>query len=159
MRTALAKRALGPLVVLALAFLVGYLRASGPRTRFTQAIAALSKSEQSALESAPRLAVANAIWAMGSEDAVKRMLRSELDRLPETETESRARARVFVRFGIIDSNPDGQAAVFFQACVSDPTLCDRAKLIAFAERETRVRFVEPGQRLPLYLMSGHPQLP
>jgi hypothetical protein len=157
MRAQLTKRALGPLLVLSLAFLIGYARANSQNARFTQAIAALSKAERSALESAPRLAVANAIWAMGSEDAVKSMLRSELDRLPEAE--GAARARVFVRFGIIDSNPDGQAAVFFQACASDPNLCDRAKLIAAAERETRVRFVDPGRHLPLYLMSGHPQVP
>jgi hypothetical protein len=94
---------------------------------------------------------------LGSEDAVKKMLRAELDRLPEAE--GKARARVLVRFGIIDSNPDGQAAVFFQACVADPSLCDRARLIAAAERETHARLVEPGQHLPLYLMSGHPRVP
>lgn len=151
------KRALGPLAILVLALLLGYARASEPRARFAQAIAALSSSERTALESGPGLVIANAIWALGSEDAVKKMLRSELDRLPEAE--GAARARVFVRFGIIDSNPDGQAAVFFQACVSDPSLCDRARLIAAAERETHARLVEPGQHLPLYLLSGHPQLP
>jgi len=153
----LAKRALGPIVVLALAFLIGYARANGERAPFAHALAALSKTERNALSSAPTLAVGNAIWALGSEDAVRKMLRAELDRLPESE--GAARARVFVRHGIIDSNPDGQAAVFFQACVADPSLCDRARLIAAAERETRARFVEPGQHLPLYLMSGHPQVP
>jgi len=157
MRPVLAKRALGPLAIFALALLIGYARASGPRARFAQAIAALSDSERSALESAPGFVIANAIWALGSEETVKRMLRTELDRLPEAE--GAARARVLVRFGIIDSNPDGQAAVFFQACVSDPSLCDRARLIAAAERETRARLVEPGRHLPLYLLSGHPQVP
>jgi hypothetical protein len=153
----LAKRARGPLLVLLAFFLIGYVRANGQRAEFAQAIAALSQSERAALESAPRRAIANTIWALGSEDAVKKLLRSELDRLPEAE--GAARARTFVRFGIIDSNPDGQAAVFFQACVSDPSLCDRPRLIAAAERETRVRLVDPGQHLPLYLTSGHPQLP
>jgi hypothetical protein len=154
---ALTPRVLGPLAVLALSALIGYLVASGPRARFAQAVAALSNAERSSLESAPKLAVANAVWAMGSEDAVKKMLRTELDRLPESE--GAARGCTFVRFGIMDSNPDGQAAVFFQACVSDPSLCDRARLIAAAERETRARLREPGQHLPLYLMSGHPQVP
>jgi len=152
-----ARRALGPVLTFVLALLLGYARANGERAQFAQATAALSLTERAALESAPELAVANAIWALGNEDAVKKMLRSELDRLPEAE--GRARARVFVRFGIVDSNPDGQAAVFFQACASDPSLCDRPRLIAAAERETRARFVDPGQHLPLYLTSGHLQAP
>jgi len=157
MNRARAKRALGPALVLAVASLIGYARAAMEGGRFAQAIAELSNAEKKALESAPALTVANAIWALGSEDAVKKMLRSELDRLPESE--GAARARAFVRFGIIDSNPDGQAAVFFQACVADRNLCDRARLIAAAERETKARLVEPGQHLPLYLSSGHLQVP
>ena len=150
-------RVLGPWLILGLAFVIGYAHASAQRAPFSQAIAVLTESERSALSSAPRSAVADAIWALGSEQAVKKMLRSELDRLPEAE--GRARARAFVRFGIVDGNPDGQAAVFFQACVADPSLCERPRLIAAAERETRARFVEPGQHLPLYLWSGHPQAP
>jgi hypothetical protein len=157
MRAARATRVFGPLLMLALTFVIGYARASGQRAAFSRAIALLSEAERSALSSAPRLAVADAIWALGSEQAVKKMLRSELDRLPEAE--GGARGRTFVRFGIVDSNPDGQAAVFFQACVSDPSLCDRPRLIAAAERETHARFVDPGQHLPLYLLSGHPQVP
>jgi len=157
MTRTLAKRALGPLLVLAVFFLIGYARASSERLEFAQAIAALSETDRATLGSVPRRGIVNTIWALGSEDAIKKMLRSELDRLPEAE--GAARARAFVRFGIIDSNPDGQAAVFFQACVSDPSLCDRARLIAAAERETRARLVEPGRHLPLYLTSGHPQVP
>ena len=157
MSAALAKRALVPLSIFVLALLIGYTRANGPRARFARAIAALSDTERTALGAGPGVAICNAIWALGSEDAVKKMLRSELDRLPEAE--GPARARTLVRFGIIDENPDGQAAVFFQACVSDPSLCDRARLITAAERETHARLVEPGRHLPLYLTSGHPQLP
>jgi hypothetical protein len=157
MKRTFANRALGPLVLGVLALLLGYARANGERAQFAQATAALSQSERTALESAPGLAVANAIWALGGESAVKKMLKSELDRLPEAE--GVARGRVFVRFGIVDSNPDGQAAVFFQACAADQSLCERPALIAAAERETRARFVEPGQHLPLYLTSGHPQVP
>jgi hypothetical protein len=151
------KRVLGHVLVFGLAFLTGYLRASGQGVQLMRAMIGQSKTEPPALGSEPRLAVDDAIWALGSEDAVKRMLRSQLDRLPDTP--SLARARAFVRFGIIDSNPDGQAAVFFQACASDPSLCERPRLIAAAERETRARLVEPGQHLPLYLTSGHPHLP
>lgn len=154
MKRSFDKRALGPIAIFVLALVIGYARASGPRARFAQAVAALSDAERAALPSAPALSVANAIWALGSEDAVKKMLRAELDRLPEGE--GKARARTFVRFGIIDSNPDGQAAVFFQACVSDPSLCERAPLIAAATLETHTRLVEPGRQLPLYLTSGHP---
>jgi len=154
MRRMLDKRALGIAALFAVALLLGYARANEPRARFAQAIASLNDAERSALSSAPGQTVANAIWALGSEEAVRKMLRAELDRVPAAD--AKARARAFVRFGIIDSNPDGQAAVFFQACVSEPSLCDRARLIAVAERETRARLVEPGQHLPLYLMSGHP---
>ena len=154
MKMPLDKRAYAPMIVFSLAFIIGFATARGPRARFEQAILELNDTERSALPSLPGLTVANAVWALGSEDAVKKMLRAELDRLPETE--GRARARVLVRFGIIDGNPDGQAAVFFQACVSDPSLCERAPLIAAAERETRARLVEPGRHLPLYLLAGHP---
>jgi len=150
----LDKRTYALVIGFCLAFIIGLATTSGPRARFEQATAGLSEAERGALPSLPGLSVANAVWALGSEDAVKKMLRSELDRLPETE--GRARARVLVRFGIMDSNPDGQAAVFFQACVADPSLCERAPLIAAAERETRARLVEPGRHLPLYLMAGHP---
>jgi len=157
MNRALEKRWLGPLLVLALACFLGYARARNQRTQFVRATTGLSNAERSALESVPKLAVANAIWALGSEAAVRKMLRSELDRLPEAE--GPARARTFVRFGIIDDNPDGQAAVFFQACVCDPSLCERPSLIAATEREIRARLVEPGRHLPLYLTSGHPPPP
>jgi hypothetical protein len=154
MKLSLDKRAYTLVIVFSLAFIIGFATTSGPRARFEQAIAELNDAERGALPSLPGLTVANAVWALGSDGAVKKMLRSELDRLPETE--GRARARALVRFGIIDSNPDGQAAVFFQACVSDPSLCERAPLIAAAERETQARLVEPGRQLPLYLMAGHP---
>ncbi|HYQ04666.1 MAG TPA: hypothetical protein VER96_38595 [Polyangiaceae bacterium] len=154
MKRKFAAHALGPIALFAVALLVGYARASGPRARFAQAVATLTDAERAALPAAAALTVANATWALGSEEAVRKMLRTELDRLPETD--GRARARALIRFGIIDSNPDGQAAVFFQACVADSSLCERAPLIAAAERETHARLVEPGRQLPLYLMAGHP---
>ena len=152
-----ATRVLGPLAAFALASLAGYERASAEQRRLASASAALTDRERKSLESAPAFAIANATWALGSEDAVKTMLRFELDRLPENE--GTARARAFVRFGMIDANPDGQAAVFFQACASDSSLCERPRLVAAAEREASVRFVDPGRHLPAYLLSGHPTTP
>jgi hypothetical protein len=104
------------------------------------------------LEGIPALTVANAIWALGSVESVKRMTRAELGRLPESE--GKLRSRVFLRFGLIDTNPDGQAAVFFQACASDPSICDATKQAA--EVEARARLVAPGNHLPLYFLDGHP---
>lgn len=112
-------------------------------------------AETQSLESVPPFAVANVIWAFGNEDAVRTMASIELDRLPESERQHRA--RVFVRFGIIDSNPDGQAALFAQACVADSNLCDD-RLKEAALREVKGRFVPPGNVLPLYF-GGHPPMP
>jgi hypothetical protein len=100
-------------------------------------------------------AVANATWAFGSEEAARKMFRAELDRLPESD--GPGRARVFVRFGVIDSNYDGQAALFAQACVADPNLCDLERLKQVAQREVRARFVSPGNVVPLYF-GGHPKI-
>jgi hypothetical protein len=146
---------LGPFVVFALAAAAGRSHVSLASDEITRATAALGEPERKALESAPQLAIANATWAYGSAVAVKAMLRSELDRLEPVQGPSRA--RVLIRFGVFDSNPDGQAAVFAQACVDDPTLCDRMK--EAAERETRARFVAPGNQLPLYFTGGHAVIP
>ena len=83
------------------------------------------------------------------------MFRVELDRLPESD--GPARARVFVRFGVIDSNYDGQAALFAQACAADPNVCDLDRLREAAQREVRARFVPPGNVVPLYF-GGHPKI-
>jgi len=99
------------------------------------------------------LAIADATWGFGSEEAVRKMLRVELDRIPESDGVGRARA--FVRFGVIESNPDGQAALFAQACVADQSLCDQERLTQAAQREARARFVPPGNVVPLYF-GGHP---
>jgi hypothetical protein len=101
--------------------------------------------------SAAASAIANATWAFGSEQAARAMFRTELDRIPEAD--GAPRARVFLRFGIIDTNPDGQAALFAQACATDARLCDHLKEAALTE--IRARFVPPGNVLPLYF-TGHP---
>ena len=144
----------GPLAIAALAGALGQRHTRAQRGPFWQETAALSASDRSVLASATALAVANATWAFGSVEAVRRMARFELDRIPETDGPQRA--RVFVRFGIIDTNPDGQAALFAQACVFDPNDCDHLK--EAAQRETGVRFVAPGNHLPLYFLGGHPHV-
>jgi hypothetical protein len=145
---------LGPIAIAALAGALGQRHASEQRGPFLQETAALSPSDRNVLESAPALAVANATWAFGSVEAVRKMARFELDRIAETEGPTRA--RVFVRFGIIDTNPDGQAALFAQACVFEPNDCDHLK--EAAQRETGARFVAPGNHLPLYFLGGHPHI-
>ena len=103
---------------------------------------------------AAALAIANMTWAFGGEDAARKMFRTELDRIPETN--GPGRARVFLRFGIIDTNFDGQAALFAQACVADATLCDRERMKEATEREVQARFVPPGNVMPVYFV-GHPR--
>jgi len=107
------------------------------------------------LESALPLAIANATWAFGSEESARKMFRTELDRIPETD--GPRRARVFLRFGIIEIQPDGQAALLAQACAADARLGDHLK--EAAQEEVRARFVPPGNVLPLYFGSGgHPPI-
>jgi hypothetical protein len=98
-------------------------------------------------------AVADVTWAFGSEDAARKMFRAELDRIPDTD--GPGRARVFLRFGIIDTNFDGQAALFNQACTADAAICDHMK--EAAAREVQARLVAPGNVMPVYFV-GHPRL-
>lgn len=100
-------------------------------------------------------AVADMTWAYGSEDAARKMFRAELDRIPEAD--GMGRALVLLRFAIIDTNFDGQAALFAQACVADATLCDRERMKVATEREVKARFVPPGNAMPLFFV-GHPRL-
>jgi hypothetical protein len=104
---------------------------------------------------ASALAIANVTWAFGGEDAARKMFRTELDRIPDAD--GPGRARVFLRFGIIDTNFDGQAALFAQACVADATICDREKMKEATQREVQARFVPPGNVMPVYF-AGHPKL-
>lgn len=141
----------GPLAVFSLCGWLGRARAGSDRGEFFDAVAALPEAEREALEAVPALAVANLSWAFGNEASVKQMLRSELDRIGESDPVKRA--RVLIRFGIFDTNPDGQAAVFSQACSDDPTTCNEG-LRPIVEREVQARAVPPGNRLPMFL-GGH----
>ena len=142
----------GPLAVFSVCGMLGRSQAGSDRGDFFDAVAALPESEREILESAPARAVANASWSFGNEASVKAMLRSELDRIGESDPV--ARARVLIRFGIFDANPDGQAAVFSQACADDPSTCNEG-LRPIAEREVKARAVPPGNQLPMFL-GGHP---
>ncbi len=143
----------GPLVVLLVTAALG--QALARRNHFFTATSSLSAAEVTALEAAPSLAVANVTWALGNLSSVKKMLSYELDRLPESE--GKLRARTLLRFGIVDSNPPGQAALFGQACAADATTCDDTKSAVM--REVELRLAAPGNRLPVYFIPGHPQIP
>jgi hypothetical protein len=145
---------LAPVAILVGAAALGHQMTVRGRGPIYAGTAGRSAAEVQDLESATALAVANAIWAFGDADAVKAMARTEIDRLPASD--GPARARVLIRFGTVDSNFDGQAALFGQACVFDPTLCDPASVKRAVETELRARFVPP-RVLPSYVV-GHPTL-
>lgn len=141
---------LGPAAVLVLAAALGEARASDHTGTLQARTASLPDAELRKLEAHVASAVANATWAFGSRDAVRTMIRTELDRLPD----GTDRARVLLRLALVDDNPDGQAALIAQACVADPRTCDHPG--AAARLEALRRFVPPGNRLPLSLLEGHP---
>jgi hypothetical protein len=143
-----------PIALLLLAAGIGQ-RLSGRRGKLGKALASLPESDRKDLELVPGLAVANATWAFGSSDSLKKMFKTELDRLPESE--NIRRGLVFVRSGIVETDPDAQAAFFSQACGSDPRMCDHLR--EAAQREVHARFVPPGNVLPLSLSGGHPPIP
>ncbi|HEX2660943.1 MAG TPA: hypothetical protein VHU40_21835 [Polyangia bacterium] len=143
----------GPLVVLALAAGIGHALSRPEQSRLHKATAPLSNTERARLDVAPVMAAANATWAYGSVDAVRTMAHDEIERLGEALTPERARA--FLRFAIVDSNPDGQAALLGQACMSDADLC--AHLTDAGLRETQARYVSPGNVLPPSMVAGHPR--
>jgi hypothetical protein len=143
----------GPLLAFFLAVGAGRMRVGDARGKFVEATSGLSNGALAQLEAAPALAVADATWALGDAVSVKKMFRRELDRLPE----GPLRARVLIRFGVFDTNPDGQAAVFAQACADDPRVCD-AGLKPAAEREVKQRLSAPGNQLPPFLLDGHPPI-
>jgi hypothetical protein len=113
----------------------------------------LAEGERKSFDAAPALAMANLVWGFGSEASVRKMVRAELDRIPESE--GALRGRVFLRFGIIDTNFDGQAALFNAACAADAAICDHTK--EATEREVRARAVAPGNVMPLFFV-GHPRI-
>jgi hypothetical protein len=144
----------GPLLVLLAAAWLGFARQRELRGRFYRATEALSEAELKSLEAVPVLAAANAAWALGPAESAKRTIDAVLESVPPADSARRAQA--LVRFGLIDSTLDGQAAVFGLACAAEPGYCD-AGLERAARREVAQRFVSPGNSLPLYF-GGHPPI-
>ena len=140
----------GPLLVFLVAGFLGQRQAKSGR--FFSATSGLSPAEQYRLEAVPSLCAANAAWALGNLDSVKKVIKAEIDRIPDAD--AAAKARALVRFGIIDTNPEGQAAIFSQACALDASICDHLK--EAAEREVSARFAAPGNQLPLFFIPNHP---
>lgn len=151
----------GPLLAALLAARLGQFRADARRAGAFGAPASLSGAALSALQIAPARAAANAAWALGNPDSVKDTSKWELDQLPPpgsgTPADTARRVQLLLRFGIVDTNPDGQAAIFGQVCMTDQAVCDHLK--DAAERETRTRLVAPGNALPLYFIPGHVHVP
>jgi hypothetical protein len=147
------KWVVGPAAVLVLSAALGEARASDGTGTLLARTAALPDAELRRLEGLSAAALANATWAFGSVDAVRKMTRTELERLPD----GPERARVLLRLALVDDNLDGQAALIAQACVADPRTCDEPGLAAGLE--AKQRFVSPGNRLPLFMLQGHPQVP
>lgn len=101
------------------------------------------------------MAMANVTWVAGPVDQVKETSSAALQALPESAGQQRA--RLFLRIGLVDDNPDGQRALSASACAADANVCqDQA---AAARREAERRMVAPGNRLPLWLLGGHPPIP
>lgn len=146
---------LGPVLVLLGAAALGQACSSQRPGAFFAEPALVTEAREGELRAAVARSLANVVWALGDESAVRRMTRAELDRLGE-DAPGPERARVYLRFGLIDTNPDGQAAVFSQACLADPKACD--DLATAALTETRARLVRPGNTLPLSLIGGHPPI-
>jgi len=145
----------GPLLVAAFAAGVGVFRARAERGPFLARTASLGEAERKALEAVPARSMANAVWAFGPVPAVSKAIQAELVRLGDSEGPVRARA--LLRLCLIDTSFDGQAALFNAACAADTSICDRMK--EAGEREARVRFVAPGNRLSLMFAGGHPRGP
>lgn len=146
---------LGPALALSCGAALGQSCASQRPGAFFGEPALVTEARETALRAAVAGSLANVVWALGDEPAVRAMTRAELDRLGE-DAPGPERARVYLRFGLIDTNPDGQAAVFSQACLADPKACDN--LAAAALTESRARLVRPGNTLPLSLIGGHPPI-
>jgi hypothetical protein len=146
------KWAIGPAAVLVLSAALGEERSNDRPGTLLARTASLPDAELRKLEGASASALANATWAFGSREAVRAMLRAELERLPG----GPERARVLLRFALVDDNPDGHAALVAQACAADPSTCDHPGNAAALQ--VRQRFVAPGNRLPSFLLEGHPSI-
>jgi hypothetical protein len=152
----LAQWVLGPLLVAALAGELGGMRAKAQRGSIFVQTSALAPQESKHVEAMVARAMDNAVWTLSGADVAQKLVKFELDH--GDDRDGARRARLLIRFGLIDRNFDGQAAVFAAACTTDASLCDQVHLRDAAEREAGLRFVSPGNHLPLSLIGGHPPL-
>jgi hypothetical protein len=146
----------GPLAVAALAGELGSLHAKRERGELFAGTSSLSEPERKRLEAVPARVMDNVAWTLAGGEVARQLVKFELDALDDSE--GARRARVFIRFGLVDSNFDGQAAVFASACTADPNVCDSTRLKEAAAEEASVRYVPPGNHLPLSLIGGHPPI-
>jgi hypothetical protein len=145
----------GPLVAALLAATLSAFVAGRQRGPLFARTTHLTPADQKSLAAAPLRAVANAVWALGTGGSAQKALKAELDVLPDSE--GPRLARTLLRLTAVEQNPEGQAAILNQACGADPTVCDHLK--EAAERETELRYVYPGNHLPMiFLPSGHPRI-
>lgn len=151
---AVAQWLVGPLLVAALAGELGGMRAKAQRGNIFVQTSVLAPEESKRLEAVPARAMDNAVWPLSAAEVAQKLVKFELDRAED----GARRARLLIRFGLIDRNLDGQAAVFAAACTMDATLCDQIRLRDAAEHEAGLRFVPPGNHLPLSLIGGHPPI-
>jgi hypothetical protein len=153
---AFAQWLLGPLLVAALAGELGGLRAKAQQGRWFVQTSTLPAEQLKDLEAVPARAMDNAVWTLSGAEVAQKLVKFELDQLDDRD--GARRARLLIRFGLIDRNFDGQAAVFAAACTADASLCNPIPLRDAAEHEAGLRFVSPGNHLPLALIGGHPPI-
>ncbi len=144
-----------PLVGLAIGMLVGQRLTDGESGASFEAPSTMTPVEIATFEGAAAMTMANVTWVTGSLEQVKHASSAALQALPESA--GRERARLFLRLSLIDDNPDGQRALSASACAADTSVC--ADQAAAARREAQLRLVTPGNRLPLWMLGGHPPIP
>jgi hypothetical protein len=130
----------------------GIARASQHPGSFFGAPALADAATLEALRTDGRMAVANGVWALGAAESVRRMTQGEGSRLPPSQ--GRARARLLLRFGLVDRSGEGRSALFSQACQADAATCD--DLALSVRREAEARLVAPGNVVPARFASGPP---
>jgi len=99
------------------------------------------------LEGAPAALVADAAWMLADPKTARRVTETELQRLYFVEGPQKS--QILIRFALLDANPDGQRALYAQACVADPEVCADWRPAAQREHAKRVA-------AQLQLPSGHP---
>lgn len=140
-----------PSLALALGLYLGVTCNADQPGAFFGAPTLTTPQQRAILEAAPHLAIADAAWQLADIKTTQAITRAELDRLAP---EGYERARALVRFALLDSNPDGQAAALSQACIAHAPTCEQ--LADSARQQAATRWVGAPPALPLSLVGGHP---